>query len=96
MAGMFQRFGRQSRAETPNASEPCDEVEEHMLSGDGNVWSLASKATLQLDVSSGHWSGDWKKPLGHFTESPVLTFEITSRFSAASFRHTAPPSAGMT
>jgi len=65
------------------------------LLGRESARSLASKATLLTDVSRRHKSSGGKQPPGHMKKSLVLLFEVTSRFQAACFRHTAPPNVGM-
>jgi len=65
------------------------------LLGRESAGSLASKATLLTDVSRRHWWSGEKQPPGHMENSLVLLFEVTFRFQAACFRHTAPPNVRM-
>jgi len=65
------------------------------LLGRESARSLASKATLLTDVSRRHWWSGEKQPPGDMENSLVLLFEVTFRFQAACFRHTAPPNVRM-
>jgi len=50
---------------------------------------LASKATLHMDVSGGHWSSDGQQPPGHISKSLVLSFEVTFALRGAAPRRLA-------